>query len=37
VKDKHVIVLNADIASRWGPRIVQLLQTVANAVKSGSS
>jgi iron complex transport system substrate-binding protein len=37
VKDKHVIALNADIASRWGPRIVQLLQTVATAVKSGSS
>jgi iron complex transport system substrate-binding protein len=37
VKDKHVIVLNADIASRWGPRIVQLLQTVANAVKHSSS
>jgi iron complex transport system substrate-binding protein len=38
VKDKHVIALNADIASRWGPRIVQLLQTVASAVKkSGSS
>jgi iron complex transport system substrate-binding protein len=36
VKDKHVIALNADIASRWGPRIVQLLQTVATAVKSGS-
>jgi iron complex transport system substrate-binding protein len=38
VKDKHVIALNADIASRWGPRVVQLLQTIANAVKkSGSS
>ncbi len=37
VKDKHVIALNADIASRWGPRIVLLLRTVANAVKSGSS
>jgi iron complex transport system substrate-binding protein len=37
VKDKHVIVLNADIASRWGPRIVQLLQTVAANLKSGSS
>ena len=35
VQDKHVIVLNADIASRWGPRIVQLLQTVAAGVKSG--
>jgi len=37
VKDGHVIVLNADIASRWGPRIVQLLQSVAAAVKSSSS
>jgi iron complex transport system substrate-binding protein len=36
VKDKHVIVLNADIASRWGPRIVQLLQTVAAGIKPGS-
>jgi iron complex transport system substrate-binding protein len=35
VQDKHVIVLNADIASRWGPRVVQLLQTVAAGVKSG--
>lgn len=33
VKDKHIIVLNADIASRWGPRIVQLLQTVAAGTK----
>jgi iron complex transport system substrate-binding protein len=37
VQEKHVIALNADVASRWGPRIVQLLQTVATAVKSGSS
>jgi hypothetical protein len=29
-------VLNADIASRWGPRIVQLLQTVAAGTKSAS-
>jgi iron complex transport system substrate-binding protein len=36
VKDKHVIALNGDIASRWGPRIVQLLQEVAAATKSGS-
>jgi iron complex transport system substrate-binding protein len=36
VKDKHVILLNADIASRWGPRIVQLLQAVATGTKSGS-
>ena len=36
VKDKHVIALNADIASRWGPRVVQLLQQVATATRSGS-
>jgi iron complex transport system substrate-binding protein len=36
VKDKHVIVLNADIASRWGPRIIDLLKTVAAGIKSGS-
>jgi cobalamin transport system substrate-binding protein len=35
VKSKHIIVLNADIASRWGPRIVDLLQTVAAGTKSG--
>jgi iron complex transport system substrate-binding protein len=37
VQDKHVIALNGDIASRWGPRIVSILQTVAAATKSGSS
>jgi len=37
VKDKHIIVLNTDIASRWGPRIVNLLQTVAVGVKSGAT
>jgi len=37
VQDKHVITLNADIASRWGPRIVQLLQAVAAGIKSSSS
>jgi len=37
VKDKHIIVLNADIASRWGRRIVQLLQNVADGTKSGAS
>src|ERR1700722_6268977 len=35
VKDKHIIMLNADIASRWGPRVVDLLQDVARALKSG--
>jgi len=37
VKDKHIILLNTDIASRWGPRIVDLLRTVATALKSQSS
>jgi iron complex transport system substrate-binding protein len=36
VKDKHILMLNADIASRWGPRIVDLLKTVATGLKSGS-
>ncbi|HSR85748.1 MAG TPA: ABC transporter substrate-binding protein [Streptosporangiaceae bacterium] len=34
VKSKHIIMVNADIASRWGPRIVDLLQTVAVGTKS---
>lgn len=36
VKDHHVIALNTDIASRWGPRVVNLLASVAAALKSGS-
>ncbi len=36
VKDKHIILLNPDIASRWGPRVVDLLQDVAAGLKSGS-
>jgi iron complex transport system substrate-binding protein len=36
VKDKHIVMLNADIASRWGPRIVDLLKAVAAGLKSGS-
>ncbi len=36
VKDKHVIALNADIASRWGPRIVDLLRDVAAGIGAGS-
>ena len=35
VKSGHVIALNDDIASRWGPRIVNLLRTVAGALKNG--
>jgi iron complex transport system substrate-binding protein len=33
VKSKHVIMLNDDVASRWGPRIVNLLRTVLAAIK----
>ena len=36
VKGKHIILLNADIASRWGPRIIDLLRDVAAGIKSGS-
>ena len=32
VKDHRIVPLNDDIASRWGPRIVILLQDVANAL-----
>jgi iron complex transport system substrate-binding protein len=35
VKAGHVIGLNDDIASRWGPRVVSLLRTVATALKDG--
>jgi iron complex transport system substrate-binding protein len=34
VKSKHIIMVNADIASRWGPRIVDLLQAVARGTNS---
>jgi iron complex transport system substrate-binding protein len=37
VRNGHVVPLNDDIASRWGPRIVDLLQTVANALSSKGS
>ena len=36
VKAGHVVNLSDDIASRWGPRIVVLLQTVADAVKNSN-
>lgn len=35
VRAGHVIALNDDIASRWGPRIVILLRTVATALRHG--
>jgi iron complex transport system substrate-binding protein len=35
VREHHIILLNDDIASRWGPRIVDLLRDVARGI-SGS-
>jgi iron complex transport system substrate-binding protein len=32
VRDGHIILLNDDIASRWGPRVVDLLRTVEAAL-----
>ncbi|HTS98250.1 MAG TPA: ABC transporter substrate-binding protein [Streptosporangiaceae bacterium] len=36
VKEGHVIPLDDDIASRWGPRIVDLLRAVATGITKGS-
>jgi iron complex transport system substrate-binding protein len=36
VKDKHIVLLNPDIASRWGPRVIDLLRDVAAGIKSGA-
>jgi iron complex transport system substrate-binding protein len=37
VKDGHIIGLNDDIASRWGPRVTDLLRTVETAIAKGGS
>jgi iron complex transport system substrate-binding protein len=37
VKQGQVVGLNDDIASRWGPRIVDLLRTVADSLKAHRS
>src|SRR4051794_1055889 len=34
VSNDHVVALDDDVASRWGPRVVDLLQTVAKEVQS---
>jgi iron complex transport system substrate-binding protein len=36
VKDHEVIGLNDDIASRWGPRLPQLVEEIAQAVEQAS-
>jgi cobalamin transport system substrate-binding protein len=33
VRDGHIIVLNDDVASRWGPRLVDLVKTIGTAVQ----
>jgi iron complex transport system substrate-binding protein len=37
VKKGHVIGLNDDIASRWGPRIVDLLRAVLTGISAGGT
>jgi iron complex transport system substrate-binding protein len=37
VKDHEVIALNDDIASRWGPRLPQLVEQIAQAVQKAPS
>jgi iron complex transport system substrate-binding protein len=37
VKDHEVIALNDDIASRWGPRLPQLVAEIAQAVERASA
>jgi iron complex transport system substrate-binding protein len=37
VTARQVVVINDDIASRWGPRIVELLRTVARALEKHRS
>jgi len=33
VRDGRIVTLDDDIASRWGPRVVELLRTVSQAIK----
>jgi iron complex transport system substrate-binding protein len=33
VRDGRIVALDDDIASRWGPRIVDLLRTVSQALR----
>ncbi|HEU5003463.1 MAG TPA: helical backbone metal receptor [Actinomycetota bacterium] len=37
VKDHRVITLDDDIASRWGPRVTDLLAAIVQAVKGGGA
>jgi len=33
VSKNHIVVLDSDIASRWGPRVVDLMRAIVNAIK----
>jgi iron complex transport system substrate-binding protein len=35
VRAHHVILLNDDIASRWGPRLIDMLRTVLAGIRAG--
>jgi iron complex transport system substrate-binding protein len=37
VRDHQIFALNADIASRWGPRLPQLVEEIASALESINS
>jgi iron complex transport system substrate-binding protein len=37
IKEGNVVELDDDIASRWGPRVVELLQTIVDAVDAASA
>jgi iron complex transport system substrate-binding protein len=37
VKDHHIYALNPDLASRWGPRLPQLIEEIASALASAKS
>jgi iron complex transport system substrate-binding protein len=37
VTGNHVVALDDDIASRWGPRIVQLFRTIVDALQGGQA
>jgi iron complex transport system substrate-binding protein len=34
VRNKHVIRLDDDVVSRWGPRVVQFVRSVSSAVRA---
>lgn len=37
VRDHHVYPVDDDLAGRWGPRVVELVQAISNAVKESAA